>query len=1004
MIGKARGSHTSPGVYTREVDITYAVKSLGITTLGVVGETEKGPAFEPIKIEDWSEFQTYFGGTNPAKFKESGYPKYELPYIAKSYLKESKQLEVCRVLGLSGYNAGPAWLLTIGGYVVAVLRSRGYYRKYDYTKNETTGCVDGYKYDSLTYVCSNITISNSFANVINPNCDVFTNEANPLDKNSTIDNLGRFTLTIDDISYAVSLNPGDKNYIINVFGTSNDDGNAPVFVEELYDVALLQMVYNGYIKPTDEFSIQKVDADAISPVCAPVDGILEVKEPTRSMVGKIYLAIEDDVTIVIGEKQKIDATTNKPVFEKGTDKDGNEIDVPVMEDITIEKGKIYVVVNKFENGKYYFVYESLKNDETDVVLSDKKQVFVLSENLWYELEGGKVVPMEIDMNDYREPYRCASTPWLVSELKGDGKVFEVKRMMRFHTISDGNAANSEIKISIENISVEDGTFDVLVRAFDDIDAFPVVLERFSKCTMQPMSPNYIGLKVGTLDGEYMNKSKYVTVEIANDETIEYSVPCGFEGYPLRKYTVDGSVKPVKMGYNTVWNPDIRDRKQYFGLSNITGVDVDAFTYKGVKAYVSDARSEGFHLDSRFNVFGSSAIFTVNGETGHTFTCVSDARINDEEIYPVIGNEVDMIGSIYENKRLRKFTVYPYGGFDGWDIYRGARTTGNDFKANKYKGVIVNGIGDNLGDIMYTDGLNLNGRAINSDYYAFLAGARQFANPVEHEINVFATPGIDYVNDGYLSQEILDMIEDERGDAIYVMTTPDKPFGASDAVADMYTPDEVVENLEDSSVDSSYATTYYPWVKYFDATNNVYINLPATKDVVRNFAFTDNIKYPWFAPAGIERGSVECAKAHYVTKLEDEDVLYSGYVNPIKSYAQDGVKIWGNKTMYSKDTPLNRVNVRRLMLRVKKLVEQACRALIFEPNDNTVRQQFLGLVNPILSDIRANRGISDFKIDIDSSKEAIDRHELPATIWIKPTPTLEYVDLTFVITPEGASFE
>ena len=173
---------------------------------------------------------------------------------------------------------------------------------------------------------------------------------------------------------------------------------------------------------------------------------------------------------------------------------------------------------------------------------------------------------------------------------------------------------------------------------------------------------------------------------------------------------------------------------------------------------------------------------------------------------------------------------------------------------------------------------------------------------------------------------------------------------------------------------------------------------------RNFAFTDNIKYPWFAPAGIERGSVECAKAHYVTKLEDEDVLYSGYVNPIKSYAQDGVKIWGNKTMYSKDTPLNRVNVRRLMLRVKKLVEQACRALIFEPNDNTVRQQFLGLVNPILSDIRANRGISDFKIDIDSSKEAIDRHELPATIWIKPTPTLEYVDLTFVITPEGASFE
>ena len=441
----------------------------------------------------------------------------------------------------------------------------------------------------------------------------------------------------------------------------------------------------------------------------------------------------------------------------------------------------------------------------------------------------------------------------------------------------------------------------------------------------------------------------------------------------------------------------------FGFSNLVGIDVDAFTYKGVKAYVTDKVSKGFHLDSRFEAF-ADAVFTVNGETGHVFACVGKNNLTVEEQIPVMGLDAEMVGSIYEDKRLRKFTVCPYGGFDGWDIYRGARTTSNDFKANKYKGVIINGLGRNFSDIIYTEGLNLNGKAINSDYYAYLAGARQFANPTEIEINVFATPGIDYVNDNYLSQEILDMIEDERGDAIYVMTTPDKPYGATDSVGDMYTPDEAVSNLEDSDVDSSYATTFYPWVKYFDSTNNVYINLPATKDVVRNFAYTDNIKYPWFAPAGFERGSVECAKAHYVTKLDDEDTLYSGLINPVKTFAQDGVKLWGNMTMYSKDTPLNRVNVRRLMLRVKKLIEQACRVLIFEPNDNTVRQQFLSLVNPILSDIRANRGITDFKIEVDNSQEAIDRHELPATIWIKPAPTLEYIDLTFVITPQGASFE
>ena len=970
MIGKARGSHTSPGIYTREIDLNYAVKSLGITTLGVVGETEKGPAFEPIRIENWSEFQTYFGGTNPAKFKESGYPKYELPYIAKSYLKESKQLEVCRVLGLSGYNAGPAWAITIGDYVVAVLRSRGHYEKYSAQKDGEGNCVTGYTYDNLVYdmgSADTITLSAAPINQVTVSCGSAsgtTGGNHPL--TSTVDALGRFKLTIKGVDYVVSLNSFDKNYILDVLGTSNDDGNAPVFVEELYDVALLQMVANGTITSADTFTCSKIDATTLTPACAPVDGLLTEMEPKRSMVGRTYL-----------------------------------VDKTNAENLVL--GGVYKVVNNFDGSKYSYVYEAVKDgNDNAVVLGTSNQVFVRSEGLWYHKSGAEIVPMTVDVNDYREQYRCASTPWLVSELKGDGSNFEVKRMLRFHTISDGNAANREVKISIENISVEDGLFDVVVRAFDDTDAFPVVLEKFTKCNMVPNSPNYVGLKLGTFDGEYMTKSKFVTVEIAKDDTIEFSVPCGFEGYPLREYA--GDLKPVDMGYNTVWNDDIKERKQYFGLSDRIGIDVDAFTYKGVKAYVTDVRSKGFHLDSRFEVF-SDATFTVNGEVvTDAFACVSKDNLTVEGQIPVMGLDVEMVGSIYEDKKLRKFTVCPYGGFDGWDIYRGARTTSNDFKANKYKGVIENGLGRNFGEITYPEGLNLNGNAINSDYYAFLAGARQFANPTEYELNVFATPGIDYVNDNFLSQEILDMIEDERGDAIYVMTTPDKPFGASDAVTDMFTPEEAVMNLEDSDVDSSYATTFYPWVKYFDAANNVYINLPATKDVVRNFAYTDNIKYPWFAPAGFERGSVECAKAHYVTKLDDEDTLYSGLINPVKTFAQDGVKLWGNMTMYSKDTPLNRVNVRRLMLRVKKLIEQACRVLIFEPNDNTVRQQFLSLVNPILSDIRANRGITDFKIEVDNSQEAIDRHELPATIWIKPTPTLEYIDLTFVITPEGASFE
>ena len=116
----------SPGVYTSERDLTFVAQSVGVTTLGVVGETLQGPAFEPIFITNFDEFQTYFGGTSPEKFVNTQIPKYELAYIAKSYLSQSNQLFVTRVLGLSGYDAGPSWsIVTIGNVNPATIQVTG---------------------------------------------------------------------------------------------------------------------------------------------------------------------------------------------------------------------------------------------------------------------------------------------------------------------------------------------------------------------------------------------------------------------------------------------------------------------------------------------------------------------------------------------------------------------------------------------------------------------------------------------------------------------------------------------------------------------------------------------------------------------------------------------------------------------------------------------------------------------------------------------------------------
>lgn len=1104
MADNARGIHVSPGIYSKETDITYAVKSLGITTLGLAGETLRGPAFQPMLIENWRDFQSMFGGTSTEKFKGSQYPKYELPYIAKSYLKESNQLQVCRVLGLSGYNAGPAWVITakVGetkNIPIAVLRSRGYYEMYHkygaltgdcecpqeaYDQlfynvgewlEETVNCKAPKTYNGNAVKLENYVKYDSYGN----ECTDYNASGNKLGFEVSSVNQGQFKIcgvkgfqpkpdeksvfTFDKntngyFEYPVSLNPSAKDYILKVLGTNPQDGDAPLYVEALYDVMLTQMIQSNEIKLINSgLTFYQVYNVSDYDVLKPISNIIDKQEEAlnRKDVGKRVLA---DRASVINNVHchPYDYATNKPKL--------NDSGETVMETVTV--GQIYTVTQYTDySGKRHYYYRYYDNetinvddDKTKANIIDKlydyadknaddvtqplnideaKQycavVLNLSDNRYYRYE--KIITEEeadisdvnhvtCDMNNYKDSYRFASTPWIVSNIKGDYDTIELTKLFRFHTISDGDNSNKEIKISIQNIKTEEGTFDVVVRDINDMDDSIVVLERFSKCTMIPGDNGYIAYQIGSYDGLYESKSKYITVEVNESSAAQNSIPAGFLGYPLSDFAglqvYEDAKKDIinpKIKYNQYYDQDVKNRKQYFGLSNRVGVDIDMFTYKGQVAYGEEPEylSQGFHLDSRLD---SSSYATsgntpynprilVDGESGYTFDAVS---INNRTITltesPIIGTEVEMSGSIYENVDLRKFTLYFYGGFDGWDVYRDYRSNTDDFKLSKYRGNYndVNGEGLSFNKILNTEALQLNQAGITSDWYAYLAAIRQFANPEAVDINVFATPGIDIINNKTLVEEVIEMIEEERADSIYVVTTPDKPFGASDYVDEMYTPDDVVYELEDSEIDSNYTCTYYPWVKYEDTDNNQYIYLPATKDVVRNMALTDNTTYPWFAPAGISRGDVECARAHFITKLDDEDVLYEGRINPIKTFASDGVKIWGQKNLQIRESQLNRIAVRRLLLRMRKLIAISCIGLIFDPNDNTTKNKFLSTVTPIMDNIKSNRGISDYKIEVNDTVESRERRELPAKIFFKPYNALEYIVLDFIVTPESVSFD
>ena len=686
-----------------------------------------------------------------------------------------------------------------------------------------------------------------------------------------------------------------------------------------------------------------------------------------------------------------------------------------------------------------FGRSNFSKDRTEVPLFLEEEYTALLANL-YNL--GKVRGLSTDLvafdsaqsldpdtiGWYAEQYQTPSTPYLVSELRGD----TVERLFRFISISDGNNANKQIKISVSNISFANNNFDLLVRDFYDTDENPTVLERFANCTMDATSPSYIAIKVGTANGEYELKSRYIMLEIVEGHPYD-ALPCGFEGYISRNYSTNISPSliyktqyytPGQVVYTPPFNTPVltasggassvrssgdKVRRTYLGISNIQGFDADFFSYKGKVLpdnIATDTTSadwnyltQGFHMDINASAITIPSTYVTSGQTAYqcgTSTFQAEPTSSTSPYYKIFS---------------RKFTILPAGGFDGWDIYREYRTNADSYQLGDTKYLLGAAPSAQFPNASgwgafkkITDGENT--EWANTDYYAYLKGFQTFNNPASVNINVFVTPGIDYVNNLALVQDAIDIVEQDRADSIYITTTPDFNMfvsSTSDPDDNIY-PTDAVNNLEDSEIDSNYTATYYPWILVRDTVNNTNLWIPPTSEVVRNLALTDNIAFPWFASAGYSRGLVNAVKARRKLTQEDRDILYQGRLNPIATFSDVGPVIWGNKTLQVRESALDRINVRRLLLQARKLISAVAVRLLFEQNDQQVRQDFLDAVNPILDGIRRDRGLTDFRVTVSSSPEDIDRNQLTGKIYIKPTRSLEFIDIEFVITPTGASFE
>lgn len=1041
----------SPGVYTSERDLSFVAQSVGVTTLGIVGETLRGPAFEPIFISSFDEFQALFGGTSPEKFVNTQIPKYEAAYIAKSYLQQSNQLFVTRVLGLSGYDAGPSWSIT------SIANVDGSTVEQDSDESEVfvtfTGTTGG-------------TSTVSFGSFASTLFDGIVSDSLTLNDGTSTTILGQLNTFISSVISSNSLS-GTSAYVFGTLSDSNYDtltGDGYTVLTNVYGVSDLKDSNATYSSRSNDawyyaqFNISSGDEYSGYSFSVRIE---DITGATGSYSGSVSIVASTQIGTAFTDYNNVVLATLR---SRGTssyeDSTNPDYQVTGTTDVVLDFTGPYSGASKnpftafgisgvTNNGTSFEFKSSLDATDSNYIAKVfgqsnfgkvQTEVPLFVEEKFYNLLNygyrmGYIrgvndtlisLPSAQDDNGnnvsigwYLEQYQTPETPWVVSELRGN-KVYD---LFKFISISDGNSANREIKVSILNISFTNGTFDIGVRDFNDTDQNPVFLEKFTNCSMNPNNNSFIGVKVGTSDGEYETRSKYIMLELNSEAPVD-ALPCGFRGYGLRTY--DGATSPFPIyktkydtaGVNTFYPPfgsqqvsgGDKVNRTYLGISSTVGIDGEYFDYKGKQNPIDITTatssnpwpflSKGFHMDSGATVVTIPAGYSTSGTSAFE---VGDASFNSE---PTDSS------SPYYRLNSRKFTMLPSGGFDGWDIYREYRTNGDDF--------IIGGSGFLKGYAATTQfptatgwgafkKITVDGNSndwANTDYYAYLKGQKTFENPEAVNINIFVTPGIDLVNNSNLVEDAIDMIENDRADSLYIMTCPDYNMLVPNTTGtdDLIYPQESVDNLETTGIDSNYTATYYPWVLTRDTVNNTQIYLPPTAEVCRNLALTDNIAFPWFASAGYTRGVVNSIKARKKLTQEDRDILYQGRINPIATFSDVGTVIWGNKTTQIAESALDRINVRRLLLQARKLISAVAVRLLFEQNDDKVRQDFLDSVNPILDSIRRDRGLIDFRVVVTNTPEDLDRNQMTGKIYLKPTKALEFIDIEFLITPSGASFE
>jgi len=647
---------------------------------------------------------------------------------------------------------------------------------------------------------------------------------------------------------------------------------------------------------------------------------------------------------------------------------------------------------------------------------------------------------------------------------------DMQKLFRIVAKNTGRWASRGLKISISDLRAPTddfnsyGTFSVQIRDMKDTDNRPKILEQFNNCNLNPASENYIARKIGNTYltwsdedrryrtyGDFRSHSAYIYVEMADAvheaTTDPQYLPFGVFGPPIfNSFTDSQTATPVSlvtggMDYQAIDPAGGTNNQADWQGQTVSGGFGATYTFPTLRRRVS--ASEGNPVDPRDVYFGVDTTFNRSGRPSVTigdYTGPLPEGYSDEAMWS--GGEAtqkfswiftldDMCNTdiVTATNAVTGTNVYSSGSRQG-----GAPNAGLAYlNSTSWKNVLNAGANE-FTTVLHGgfDGLNIketepfrntiwDGATAPTELDCYTFNSVKVAidslrDPEVVEFDLATMPGI---TNNTLNRNLVDLCE-SRGDALAVIDLKGGYVPSSENISSlsdrMGSVDSAIDNKKDSlQINSSFGCAYYPWVQVQDTLNGALVWVPPSVAAIGAMSYGQAKQELWFAPAGFTRGGlsmnnsaglpVTAVRERLVSK--DRDKLYEANINPIAQFPAEGIVIFGQKTLQVTHSALDRINVRRLLIYLKRQISKVAATLLFDQNVESTWNRFRGQVLPILADVKARLGLEAYKLILDettTTPDLIDRNIMYAQIFLKPTRAIEFIAIDFVITDSGAAFE